>query len=72
MESERDVKTQELEDMKKILKQKDQILSTYQNRDQTTENTLHFQIEQEQKYQDMVQQYHVLEEELRGMEDYIR
>ena len=55
MESERDVKTQELEDMKKILKQKDQTLSTYQNRDQTTENTLHFQIEQEQKYQDMVQ-----------------
>lgn len=41
-------------------------------RDQTTENTLNFQIEQESKYKDLVRQYSLLESDWKNMESYIR
>ena len=41
-------------------------------RNQATENTLTFQIEQESKYQELVKQYSLLEGDWKNMEQYIR
>lgn len=44
----------------------------YRQRDEATENTLNFQIEQEQKYQDLVKQYHALESDWKNLEAYVK
>ena len=61
-----------VEDLQMNLNAKDQIIEMYRQRDEATENTLNFQIEQEQKYQDLVKQYHSLESDWKNLEAYVK
>ena len=63
---------QVVEDLQMNLNAKDQIIEMYRKRDEATENTLNYQIEQEQKYQDLVKQYHNLESDWKNLEAYVK
>eukprot|EP00347_Sterkiella_histriomuscorum_P003612 403363620 len=68
------IKTQKtlIEELQRLIASKDVMISQYHMRDQTTENTLTFQIEQESKYKELVRQYSLLESDWKNMENYIR
>ena len=59
-------------ELKKVMGEKEGQIGQYQKRDQNAGNILTLAIEQEEKYKELVKNYHMLETEWKSMEQYIQ